>query len=112
MPRILLRTSGVGAPGHQAMAEMRMIEAVRAAITEEMERDQRVLVLGEDVGRKGGGFGATDGLYAKFSEARVLDTPLAESGTVDIAIGAALNGPLPIAELQYADFIHPSSDRI
>src|SRR6195256_2625075 len=74
------------------MAEMRMIEAVRAAITEEMERDDRVLVMGEDVGKKGGVFGATDGLYARFGEARVLDTPLAESGIVGVAVGAALNG--------------------
>src|SRR5260221_4020726 len=94
------------------MAEMRMIEAVRAAITEEMERDERVLVLGEDVGRKGGVFGATDGLYARFGEARVLDTPLAESGIVGVAIGAALNGLIPIAEIQFADFIHPAFDQI
>ena len=91
---------------------MRMIEAVRAAITEEMERDERVLVLGEDVGRKGGVFGATDGLYARFGEARVLDTPLAESGIVGVAIGAALNGLIPIAEIQFADFIHPAFDQI
>src|SRR5229473_1253549 len=96
----------------QCMAEMRMIEAVRAAITEEMERDERVLVMGEDVGRKGGVFGATDGLYAKFGEARVLDTPLAESGIVGVAIGAALNGLIPIAEIQFADFIHPAFDQI
>src|SRR5712692_1209659 len=96
----------------QCMAEMRMIEAVRAAITEEMERDERVLVMGEDVGRKGGVFGATDGLYAKFGEARVLDMPLAESGIVGIAIGAALNGLIPIAEIQFADFIHPAFDQI
>jgi 2-oxoisovalerate dehydrogenase E1 component beta subunit len=81
---------------------MRMIEAVRAAIGEEMERDDRVLVMGEDVGRKGGVFGATDGLYARFGEARVLDTPLAESGIVGVAIGAALNGLIPIAEIQFA----------
>ena len=67
-----------------------MIEAVRAAMAEEMERDDRVLVLGEDVGRKGGVFGATDGLYDRFGEARVLDTPLAESAIVGVAIGAAL----------------------
>src|SRR3982074_2331358 len=96
----------------QSVAEMRMIEAVRAAITEEMERDDRVLVMGEDVGRKGGVFGATDGLYAKFGEARVLDTPLAESGIVGVAIGAALNGLIPIAEIQFADFIHPAFDQI
>ena len=89
-----------------------MIEAVRAAITEEMERDERVLVLGEDVGRKGGVFGATDGLYARFGEARVLDTPLAEGGIVGVAVGAALNGLIPIAEIQFADFIHPAFDQI
>ena len=94
------------------MPEMRMIEAVRAAIGEEMERDDRVVVMGEDVGRKGGVFGATDGLYARFGEARVLDTPLAESGIVGVAIGAALNGLIPIAEIQFADFIHPAFDQI
>src|SRR2546427_6084139 len=98
--------------GINTVAEMRMIEAVRAAISEEMERDERVLVMGEDVGRKGGVFGATDGLYAKFGEARVLDMPLAESGIVGIAIGAALNGLIPIAEIQFADFIHPAFDQI
>src|SRR5256886_9683445 len=94
------------------MPAMRMIEAVRAAMTEEMERDDRVLVLGEDVGRKGGVFGATDGLYARFGEARVLDTPLAESAIVGVAIGAALNGMIPIAEIQFADFFHTAFDQI
>src|SRR4030088_2422102 len=94
------------------MPEMRMIEAVRAAIGEEMERDDRVLVMGEDVGRKGGVFGATDGLYARFGESRVLDTPLAESAIVGVAIGAALNGLIPIAEIQFSDFIHPAFDQI
>jgi 2-oxoisovalerate dehydrogenase E1 component beta subunit len=98
--------------GDLSVAEMRMIEAVRAAITEEMERDDRVLVMGEDVGRKGGVFGATDGLYARFGEARVLDTPLAESGIVGVAVGAALNGLIPIAEIQFADFIHPAFNQI
>src|SRR4029077_3756067 len=79
-------------------AEMRMIEAVRAAITEEMERDERVLVMGEDVWRRGGVFGATDWLYAQYGERRFLDMPLAESGIVGIAVGAALNGLIPIAE--------------
>src|SRR5258708_20199434 len=95
-----------------SVTEMRMIEAVRAAMGEEMERDDRVLVMGEDVGRKGGVFGATDGLYARFGEARVLDTPLAESAIVGVAIGAALNGLIPIAEIQFADFIHPAFDQI
>jgi 2-oxoisovalerate dehydrogenase E1 component subunit beta len=94
------------------MPEMRMVEAVRAAIGEEMERDERVLVMGEDVGLKGGVFGATDGLHARFGEARVLDTPLAESAIVGVAVGAALNGMLPVAEIQFADFIHPAFDQI
>jgi len=89
-----------------------MIEAVRAAITEEMERYENVLVMGEDVGRKGGVFGATDGLYGRFGETRVLDTPLAEGGIVGVAVGAALNGLRPIAEIQFADFIHPAFDQI
>jgi 2-oxoisovalerate dehydrogenase E1 component beta subunit len=91
---------------------MRMIEAVRAAIGEEMERDERVVIMGEDIGPKGGVFGATDGLYARFGEARVLDTPLAESAIVGVAIGAALNGMIPIAEIQFADFIHSAFDQI
>src|SRR5256886_13148418 len=92
--------------------QMRMIGAARAASAEEMERDERALVMGEEVGKKGGVFGATDGLYARFGEARVLDTPLAESAIVGVAIGAALNGMLPIAEIQFADFIHPAFDQI
>ncbi|GAC1471166.1 MAG: alpha-ketoacid dehydrogenase subunit beta [Candidatus Dormibacteraceae bacterium] len=85
---------------------------MRAAIAEEMERDERVLIMGLDIGRKGGVFGATDGLYARFGEARVLDTPLAESAIVGVAVGAALNGLIPIAEIQFADFIHPAFDQI
>src|SRR5205814_9159129 len=87
--------------GHNLrMAGMRMIEAVRAAIAEEMERDDRVLILGEDVGLKGGVFGVTDGLYARFGASRVLHTPLAESAIVGVAIGAALNCLIPIADHQ------------
>ncbi|HEY8813026.1 MAG TPA: alpha-ketoacid dehydrogenase subunit beta [Candidatus Dormibacteraeota bacterium] len=79
---------------------------------EEMERDERVWVLGEDVGRKGGVFLATEGLYDRFGEARVLDTPLAESSIIGVAIGAAMNGTIPVAEIQFADFIHPAFDQI
>jgi 2-oxoisovalerate dehydrogenase E1 component beta subunit len=85
---------------------------VRDALTEEMERDERVWVLGEDVGKKGGVFLATEGLYGRFGEARVLDTPLAESAIVGVAIGSALNGMIPVAEIQFADFIHPAFDQI
>ncbi len=94
------------------MAVKTLIEGIREALSEEMERDERVWVLGEDVGRKGGVFLATEGLYAKFGEARVLDTPLAESSIIGVAIGAALNGLIPVAEIQFADFIHPAFDQI
>ena len=94
------------------MAVKTLIEGVREALFEEMERDERVMVLGEDVGKKGGVFLATDGLYARFGEARVLDTPLAESSIVGVAIGASLNGLIPVAEIQFADFIHPAFDQI
>ncbi|HKA48392.1 MAG TPA: alpha-ketoacid dehydrogenase subunit beta [Candidatus Dormibacteraeota bacterium] len=94
------------------MAVKTLIEGVREALTEEMERDDRVWVLGEDVGKKGGVFLATEGIYARFGEARVLDTPLAESCIVGVAIGAALNGLIPVAEIQFADFIHPAFDQI
>ncbi len=94
------------------MAEMRLLDAIRLGMYEEMKRDARVLVLGEDVGIKGGVFGATDGFYAEFGEARVLDTPLAESAIVGAAIGMAVNGLIPIAEIQFSDFIHPAFNQI
>jgi 2-oxoisovalerate dehydrogenase E1 component subunit beta len=94
------------------MAVKTLIEGVREALAEEMARDERVWVLGEDVGKKGGVFLATEGLYPRFGEARVLDTPLAESAIVGVAIGSALNGLIPIAEIQFADFIHPAFDQI
>jgi 2-oxoisovalerate dehydrogenase E1 component beta subunit len=94
------------------MPELRLLDAIRLAMYEEMKRDDRVLVLGEDVGIKGGVFGATDGFSAEFGEARVLDTPLAESSIVGTAIGMAVNGLLPIAEIQFSDFIHPAFNQI
>ncbi len=94
------------------MAEMRLLDAIRLAMYEEMRRDPRVLVLGEDVGIKGGVFGATDGFYGEFGEARVLDTPLAESSIVGAAIGMAANGLIPIAEIQFSDFIYPAFNQI
>lgn len=94
------------------MPEIRYIDAINQAHHEEMARDERVLVLGEDVGRKGGVFGATMGLLEKFGEDRVIDTPLAESSIAGVAIGMACNGLLPIAEFQFADFIHPAFNQI
>ncbi|MEE9199454.1 MAG: transketolase C-terminal domain-containing protein, partial [Dehalococcoidia bacterium] len=94
------------------MAQKTVLEAVREGMAEEMERDDRVVILGEDVGRMGGAFRATDGFLNRFGDERVIDTPLAETGIVGIAIGMALNGMLPIAEIQFADFIFPAYDQI
>jgi len=94
------------------MAVVTLIEGLRQAMDEEMARDERVWILGEDVGKKGGVFLATEGLHAKYGEARVLDTPLAESCIVGVAIGSAINGLIPVAEIQFADFIHPAFDQI
>lgn len=88
------------------------IDAINLAMKEEMERDERVFVLGEDVGLKGGVFKATTGLYDQFGEQRVLDTPLAESAIAGVAIGAAMYGMRPIAEMQFADFIMPAVNQI
>lgn len=93
------------------MAEKTMIEAVHDAIQEEMRRDPSVIIMGEDVG-EGGVFRATEGLQAEFGPDRVMDTPLAEAAIVGVALGASLNGIRPIAEIQFADFIHPAFDQI
>ena len=79
---------------------------------DEMNRDERVFVLGEDIGRRGGVFLATDGFLGEFGEERVIDTPLAESAIVGIALGAAMNGMRPIAEIQFADFIWPTLNQL
>ena len=92
--------------------EMNMVSALRSALTEEMERDERVMVLGEDVGPKGGVFLVTDGLYNKFGEARVIDTPLAESSIAGVALGLALAGKRPVAEMQFTDFAHMAFNQI
>ncbi len=93
------------------MAEKTMVEAVRDALSDEMKRDERVFVLGEDVG-SGGVFRATEGLRDEFGEARCMDTPLAEATIIGASIGASINGLLPVAEIQFADFIHPAFDQI
>ncbi|RHW41135.1 alpha-ketoacid dehydrogenase subunit beta [Neobacillus notoginsengisoli] len=94
------------------MAVISYIDAVTMAIREEMERDPRVFVLGEDVGLKGGVFKATQGLYNQFGEERVIDAPLAESAIAGVGIGAAMYGMRPIAEMQFADFIMPAVNQI
>lgn len=91
---------------------MNIIEAVNSALSIAMERDERVVVLGEDVGKFGGVFRATKGLYEKFGPERTMDTPLAEGGIIGTAIGMALYGLRPVAEIQFADFIWPAFDQI
>lgn len=94
------------------MPEMSLIEAIRDALDTEMEQDERVIVLGEDVGLHGGVFRATDGLQQRYGELRVIDTPLAELLIAGVAIGAAVNGLRPVAEMQFADFSFPAFDQI
>ncbi|MFC0299352.1 alpha-ketoacid dehydrogenase subunit beta [Virgibacillus soli] len=94
------------------MAVMTYIQAVTSALKEEMQRDEKVFILGEDVGKKGGVFRATDGLYDEFGENRVLDTPLSESAIAGVGIGAAMYGHRPVAEMQFADFIMPAVNQI
>jgi 2-oxoisovalerate dehydrogenase E1 component beta subunit len=88
------------------------IEAIRDTIADEMRRDDTIIVLGEDVGKKGGVFLATDGLWAEFGDERVIDTPLTESMIIGTSIGAAVNGLRPVAEIQFADFIHPAFNQM
>jgi len=97
--------------GASAMPIRTVLQAINEALHEEMAEDERVFVLGEDV-EEGGVFRATEGLLEKFGRERVMDTPLAESSIVGVAIGAALNGLLPVAEIQFADFILPAMNQI
>ena len=94
------------------MAELSLLEAVTRAFAWEMGADENVVVLGEDVGVNGGVFRATDGLQESFGAERVVDTPLAESVIVGMAIGMAAQGLKPIVELQFMGFIYPAVDQI
>src|SRR5438067_8975084 len=94
------------------MPTKNVLEAIRDGMFDEMKRGERVIVMGEDVGKHGGVFRATDGLWKEFGDNRVIDTPLAELGIVGVAIGAAMNGMRPIAEIQFADFMAPAFDQI
>jgi len=94
------------------MAVINIVQAVNQALREEMRRDDRIIVLGEDVGKDGGVFRATEGLYDEFGQDRVIDTPLAESGIIGTAIGMAVYGLNPVPEIQFLDFIYPAFDQI
>jgi len=94
------------------MAEITYIEGIRQALWEEMERDERVFLIGEDIGAYGGAFKITVGFLDRFGEERVIDTPIAESALVGAAVGAALMGERPVVEMQFADFIACGFDQI
>ncbi|MFC1641363.1 alpha-ketoacid dehydrogenase subunit beta [Myxococcota bacterium] len=94
------------------MPQMNMVQAINDGLRVAMRQDERVVILGEDVGRIGGVFRVTAGLQEEFGEARVIDTPLSENGIVGTAIGMALYGLVPVVEIQFADFIWPAFDQI
>ncbi len=94
------------------MAVMTYIDAINAALHEEMERDSRVFVLGEDIARMGGAFRATKGLLDKFGSERVMDSPLSEGVLISSSIGAAMSGMRPVPEIQFVDFITPAMDAV
>jgi 2-oxoisovalerate dehydrogenase E1 component beta subunit len=94
------------------MAEKTLVQAVHDTLRDEFRRDERLIILGEDVGKRGGVFRVTEGFLEEFGEDRVIDTPLAESSIVGIAIGAAVGGLRPIAEIQFADFSAPAFEQI
>jgi pyruvate dehydrogenase E1 component beta subunit len=99
-------------PEERSMPTMNIIQAVNDALRIEMRREPKVVVLGEDIGKFGGVFRATHGLYEEFGPERVIDTPLAEGGIIGAAIGMALYGLRPVPEIQFADFIYPAFDQI
>ncbi len=94
------------------MTILNLVQAVNHALRDEMTRNDKVIILGEDVGVNGGVFRATDGLYQEFGPNRVIDTPLAESGIIGVSIGMALYGLRPVPEIQFMDFIYPGFDQI
>ena len=94
------------------MTEKNVVQTIHDTLWDEMKADDTVVVLGEDVGARGGVFRVTAGFLDEFGEERVIDTPLAESSIVGVAIGMALHGMLPVAEIQFADFIHPAFDQL
>jgi len=94
------------------MPQMNMVQAINDGLRHEMKRDDRVVVLGEDVGKVGGVFRVTQGLFDEFGDDRVIDTPLSEGGIIGTAIGMALYGLVPVPEIQFSDFIFPAYDQI
>lgn len=94
------------------MPTMTMIQAINSALDEEMTRDERVMILGEDVGKRGGVFLATEGLQKKYGPDRVMDSPLSEAAILGAAVGLAAHGMRPVAEIQFADYVFPGMDQL
>jgi 2-oxoisovalerate dehydrogenase E1 component subunit beta len=94
------------------VTEKNVVTAIHDTLHDEMAADDRVVVLGEDIAVRGGVFRVTQGFLEEFGEQRVLDTPLAEAGIIGLAVGMALHGLLPVAEIEFADFIHPAFDQM
>ncbi|MFO0827760.1 MAG: alpha-ketoacid dehydrogenase subunit beta [Phycisphaerales bacterium] len=94
------------------MANLTLVQAINLALVQEMEKDDRIVILGEDVGANGGVFRVTDGLHKRFGGSRVVDSPLAESGIIGTSIGLAMAGLRPIPEIQFEGFLGPAYDQI
>lgn len=94
------------------MPTMTLIQALNTALDEELRRDERVMILGEDVGKRGGVFLATEGLQEKYGPDRVMDTPLSEAAIIGAAVGLAAHGMRPVAEIQFADYVFPGIDQL
>jgi pyruvate dehydrogenase E1 component beta subunit len=94
------------------MANLTLVQAINLALIQEMERDDRVLILGEDVGVNGGVFRVTEGLHKRFGPQRVVDSPLAESGIMGTSIGLAMGGLRPVPEIQFEGFLGPAYDQL
>jgi pyruvate dehydrogenase E1 component beta subunit len=107
-----IQTESGGSPASATATSMNMVQAINDALKLEMRRDPRVVVLGEDVGKVGGVFRVTQGLWDEFGDDRVIDTPLSEGGIIGTAIGMALYGMVPVPEIQFSDFIFPAYDQI
>ena len=107
-----IRSEPISHPSPPMGEPITLLDAITNALDEEMERDERVFILGEDVGPFGGAFKVTKGLFEKYGPNRVIDTPIAESALIGAAVGAALAGQCPVVELQYTDFIYPGMDQL
>jgi 2-oxoisovalerate dehydrogenase E1 component beta subunit len=112
MTGVLSPAGATSSSAEQAAAPVSMAGALNAALADSLSADERVLVFGEDVGTLGGVFRVTDGLAARFGERRVFDTPLAESGIIGTAIGMAMNGLLPVVEMQFDAFAYPAFEQV